>query len=111
VFFAFQGPFVLATDEAGPRLERCGTTRYWPLPGALHAGIGPGVVMWISLGGRGMLDGIFIPSLRRFQVTLPPQATRLVYIQLSDRHIYLTGSTKRDLSVTWSARLPVAGSS
>lgn len=111
VSFAFQGPFVLATDEAGPRLERCGTSRYWALPGALQAGIGPGVVMWISGGGIGMLDGIFIPSLRRFQVTPPNQAMRLIYVQLSDRHIYLTGLTRRNLSVTWSAPLPVANAS
>jgi hypothetical protein len=111
VFFAFQGPFVLATDEAGPRLERCGTSRYWVLSGALQAAIGPGTVMWIHGGGRGLLDGIFIPSLRRFRVTLPPQATRVFYVQLSDRHIYLSGSTKRNLSVTWSAPLPVANPS
>jgi hypothetical protein len=111
VFFAFQGPFVLRTDEAGPRLERCGTSRYWPLPGALQAAMGPGAVMWLQLGGRGVLNGIFIPSLQRFRVTLPSDATRLVYVQLSDRHIYLSGSTKRTLGVTWSAPLPVANPS
>jgi hypothetical protein len=111
VFFAFQGPFVLRTDEAGARLERCGTNRYWALPGALEATMGPGAVMWLQLGGRGQLDGIFIPSLQRFQVTLPTDATRVVYVQLSDRHIYLSGSTKHNLSATWSAQLPVANPS
>lgn len=111
VRFAFQGPFVLATDEAGPRLERCGTTRHWVLSGALQAAMAPGVVMWIDLGGRKPLDGIFIPSLQRFSVALPRQATNAVYLQLSNRHIYLTGSTKRSPSVTWSAPLPVANPS
>lgn len=106
-FFAFQGPFVLMTDEGGPTLERCGTRRRWGLSGEpLQAGIGPGVVMWTHGGGRGQLDGLFIPSLRQFRVTLPPHAQHVTYVQLSERYIYLSGATKHNLNATWSAPLP-----
>ena len=52
------------------------------------------------------IDGIFLPSLTRFRVMAPHGATLLSFIQLSSRHIYLTGSSRGDLNVTWSAPLP-----
>ncbi len=112
VFFAFQAPFVLVTTEGGPTLERCGTRRRWVLSGEpLQAGSAPGVVMWTDGGGRGRLDGIFIPSLRRFRVMLPTDATDVTDVQLSQRHLYLSGATKYNLNATWSAPLPATGPS
>lgn len=106
VSFAFQGPFILVTDEAGPVLERCGTRLHRVLPGALQAGLAPGAVMWLSSPRPGPIDGIFLPTSKRFRVMPPPGATDLSFIQLSSRHIYLSGTTRSDLSVTWSASLP-----
>ncbi len=110
VFFVFQRPFVLVTDEGGPTLQRCGTRRRWRLSGGpLDAGSGPGVVMWTDGGGRGRLDGIFIPSLQRFRIPLPAAATSVMDVELSQRRLYLSGETKHNLDATWSAPLPAAG--
>jgi hypothetical protein len=109
VSFAFQGPFILVTDEAGPVLERCATRLHRDLRGALQAGLGPGAVMWLSSPRPGPIDGIFLPSLKRFRVMPPHGATDLSFIQLSSRHLYLSGSTRSNLSVTWSALLPTVG--
>ena len=101
---------MLVTTEGGPTLERCGTRRRWVLSGEpLQAGSAPGVVMWTDGGGRGRLDGIFIPSLRRFRVMLPTDATDVTDVQLSQRHLYLSGATKYNLNATWSAPLPATG--
>jgi hypothetical protein len=103
--FAFEGPFVLLTDEGGSVLERCGTPMQMALSGPGPAVLGAGMVLWLP-GSPRLIDGISLPDLQRFTVAPPRAANDLVYIQLGARHLYLTGSTRRNLSITWSAPLP-----
>jgi hypothetical protein len=89
------GRFALAISESGSVLERCGTQLHRPL--AFNNG--SVIDTWSSSDARTLvwnahpgyaLDGLFLPSMRRFIVSAPPRQFRSGTDEFaSDCHIYL----------------------
>jgi uncharacterized protein DUF4232 len=101
------GEFAVASGPAGVFLERCGRHLHLALGPAVFVQSVPGAIAW-SPGPARSLDGILLPSLRRFRVVLPqPRRVELIDAEISDRHIYLEvlriGSIQGQV---WSAPLP-----
>lgn len=85
--------FALALTEAGAALERCGTRRRHSVDfddGSAADTWSAGdarTLVWDPGGSR--LDGLFLPSLRRFTLSASALRSRAVGTEIvSDRHIY-----------------------
>ena len=106
----FEGRFAVLRTDHGIFLEHCATHLHELLTDAAPwVTAGPAEVMWVSAPSR-PLDGIFLPSRRRFTMSRPSGAL-LDDVEISARHIYVLGSTRHtDLDV-WSAPLPAPSGS
>ena len=94
------GRFAVLSNTAGNFLEHCATHLRELLTDALWVTVAPGEVMWVSQPRS--LEGILLPSRRRFTVLRPPRAL-MDDVEISARHIYVFGITRRSNSVVWSA--------
>jgi hypothetical protein len=100
----FQGRFALAINyQANVFLEECGTRLHVSLGSALdNQAIAPAAVIY-GTGLRGVLSGIFLPSLQRFAVTPPAVSGPLIRVDLSISHIYVDATDRRGRYNVWSA--------
>jgi hypothetical protein len=98
------GRFAVLSNTAGNFLEHCATHLDQLLTDALWVTVAPGEVMWVSQPNS--LEGMFLPSRRRFTVSRPPRAL-MDDVEISARHIYVFGSTRHSNSVVWSAPVSV----
>ena len=101
------GAFAVVSGPAGAFVERCGRRLHLALGPAVFVQSVPGAIAWLAEPGRS-LQGVLLPSLRRFRVILPrPRRAQVIDARISDCHIYLdvlpTGSDPAQL---WSAPLP-----
>jgi hypothetical protein len=103
---AFDGRYAVATDPQGIFLEHCGTRLHLLLSYGPWVAMAPGAIVWLPAPNRA-LRGIFLPSLRRFSVAPPRGAADMVNVDLSDRHIYIIGTTRNNTNDVWSAAAPV----
>jgi hypothetical protein len=106
----FEGRFAVLSTNHGIFLEHCSTHLHQLLTDAAPwVTAAPAEVIWVNAPSR-PLDGIFLPSRRRFTISRPPGAL-LDDVEISARHIYVLGSTRHtDLDV-WSAPLPAPSGS
>ena len=78
--FARHGP-------TGTFLEHCGTRLHLALPSD-DVGLAPGALVVVGAPTHA-LSGIFLPSLRRFRVLLPPGRPDVIDATLGLRNIYV----------------------
>jgi hypothetical protein len=107
---ALDGRFAVRTDSPGIFLEHCATHLHQLLTNAaLDAKVAPAEVIWVGRPTR-PVNGIFLPSRRRFRVSRPPGASSLVDVLIGARHLYVIGdigrgATLNTTGVVWSAPL------
>jgi hypothetical protein len=106
---ALDGRFAILTDSSGIFLEHCATHLHQLLTRAIGVTAAPAEIMWVG-APKGPVDGIFLPSRRRFSVPRP-RGSSLVDVMIGARHLYVIGDIGRadSLSTTgvvWSAPLP-----
>ncbi|HEX3975719.1 MAG TPA: hypothetical protein VHW96_05610 [Solirubrobacteraceae bacterium] len=98
------GRFAILQTDTGIFLEHCATHLHELLTDATPSvTAAPAEVMWVSRPMR-PLDGVLLPSRRRFTMSRPPGAL-LDDVEISARHIYVLGSTRDTNDVVWSAPL------
>jgi hypothetical protein len=98
------GRFAVLRTAGGIFLEHCATHLHQLLTDAAPwVTAAPAEIMWIPRPTR-PLEGMFLPSRRRFTVSGPPGAD-MVGVVISARHLYVLGSTHRTSGVVWSAPL------
>lgn len=111
----FEGRFAVLSTDGGIFLEHCAThLRQLLTDAAPWVTAAPHEVMWV-LRPQSRLDGIFLPSRRRFTVSRPARAS-VDGILISARHLYVIGEAGRGetadtTGVVWSAPLPALGGS
>jgi hypothetical protein len=115
------GRFAVATSPGGSYLERCATKlheflTYTAYPGCPHGACGPPVnsseIVWESKPLQ--LSGIFLPSLRRFTITLPAMIDPTPGLYVNGDQ-YTLALTKNSVYVgnddqVWQARIPTSPS-
>jgi hypothetical protein len=105
------GRFVIAQEEGGTQanpnserriyLERCGTKQRTLIdPFGMPPAANPLGVLWNLNGYSSELDGVFLPSLRRFKLRAPAGYVTAV---LSSRRLFVTAGYPQRL---WSAPAP-----
>jgi hypothetical protein len=111
----FEGRFAVLSTDGGIFLEHCATHLHELLTDAAPwVTAAPREVMWV-VRPQGPLDGIFLPSRRRFTVSRPARAS-VDDIVISARHLYVIGEagpgdTADTVGVVWSAPLAALGGS
>ncbi len=102
------GAFGVVGGPAGTFLERCGRRLHLALGPAVTVQSARGLIAWSPAGHS--LEGVLLPSLRRFRVILPWRRRALILdAQISDRRIYLeVVPVSADQGQVWSAPLPAA---
>jgi hypothetical protein len=100
------GQFAIVTGPTGTFLERCGTRLHLALDNGPFLTITARALYWLA-GPHGPINGILLPSLRRFTIPGPPGD--LIYMSVSDRHLYVEAAAPPSpLTHVWSAPLPTA---
>ena len=109
----FEGRFAVLSTDGGIFLEHCATHLHQLLTDAAPwVTAAPHEVMWVARP-HNPLEGIFLPSRRRFTVSRPARASA-DDIVISDRHLYVIGdagrgTTASTIGVVWSAPLSSLG--
>jgi hypothetical protein len=109
------GRFAIATGAAGTYLEECGEKLDQHLSYLTNVLFNHHVVLWESKPGR--LQGLFLPSLKPFTITVPrgidPGAAGVQFVReepydlaLSEHTLYLLGAAKGQLPPLWSMPMP-----
>jgi hypothetical protein len=94
----FYGDFAIAESTAGDGtthrfLERCGTRLHMPVaPNTDEWAASGRAVVWSSYVGSGDLLGVMLPSLRRFEIQVPPAIGDRGWLALSSRRLYVLGN-------------------
>ena len=107
------GRFAVLRVRAGIFLEHCGAHLHRPIADdAPWVTVGPQEIMWSPRPTHSM-QGIFLPSRRRFSVAIPGGAS-IQFLAIAARHLYViglagAGTTAGSVGVVWSAPLPALG--
>jgi hypothetical protein len=100
------GQFAIATGPTGTFLEHCGTSLHLVLDNSPFLTISARALFWLA-GAHGPIDGMLLPSLRRFAIAGPPGD--LISVSVSYQHLYVEASASpSSLTRVWSAPLPMA---
>jgi hypothetical protein len=100
------GRFAIARGPTGTFLERCGARLHLAVNNGQFLASSPHALFWPA-GPHGPIDGILLPSLRRFTIPGPPGD--LIFLSISSRHLYVeTAAPPAALTRVWSAPLPSA---
>lgn len=103
---ALDGRFAVLSNPAGNFLEHCATHLHQLLTdSAPWVTVGQAEIMWVSRP-EGPLDGMFLPSRRRFTLSRPLGAD-VADLVISDRHLYVLGETRHTTSDVWSVPVSV----
>ena len=94
----FYGDYAIAESTAGDGttrrfLERCGTHLHMQVaPGTDEWAASARAIVWSSYVGSGDLRGVMLPSLRRFEIQVPPAIGDGGWLALSARRLYVLGN-------------------
>jgi hypothetical protein len=107
----FTGQFAIATTSSGTQyLERCGTGLHRLLSEINPVGVGAHAILFYNdpngpqIGRLHPVSGLVLPSLKAFKLAPPPVARgEISWVDLTDRHIYVTTDTGGDGEDVWSA--------
>lgn len=106
------GRYAVLSNRSGIFLEHCAThLRRLLTDHALGVTVGPDEIMWMPRPNR-PLEGVFLPSRRRFSVAVP-RGAEIEFLVIGARHLYVLGQAGRGntlagVGVVWSAPLPAS---
>jgi hypothetical protein len=108
---AFYGSFAVAQEPAGIFLKRCGSQLNVPLVLAPYAGnlLASTHAVAFCSGSSSPQPGIFLPSLRRFTVTLPSSPGGCPSTVLGARHLYYIDLQERLWAAVFPSKPPRSG--
>jgi hypothetical protein len=87
-------------------LERCGARRRWKLGTVTSLVVGSHLLLWLSsIRGPAQIQGMFLPSRRRFTMTTPAALSSVGGLALGEHYLYVLGQGKAGPTL-WRTTLP-----